>query len=84
MPRRYFPGWTQKQLEDSLNLVLEDRASGRVSTSLGVGDFSRGMAIEQSAASRIQMLTHDLALLDPCAYSVADVTPIDRTQIVFK
>ena len=79
MARRYFPGWSQERLEQKLDQVLEDLASGKTTTSWGAGDTSASKQVIRSLDAVRDELLNDLSILDPVSYPAADVRRVSVT-----
>lgn len=79
MARRYFPGWSVERLEQKLDQVLEDLASGKVTTSWSAGDTSTGKQIVRSLEQVRSELLNDLSILAPDQYPAADFKRVTVT-----
>ena len=79
MARRYFPGWSVQRLELKLDQVLEDLASGKVTTSWSAGDTSSSKQITRSLEQVRDELLNDLTILDPDKYPAAEVRRVTVT-----
>lgn len=84
MARRNFPGKSQTWLEARLEEVLDEQASGKVTSNWGAGDSNVGKTLDNrlDIQTRKNLLLYDLSLLDPDQYPPADVQPVKRTQAV--
>lgn len=81
--KKYFPGRELPWLEERLQELQEDEASGKVNTSWGMGDSNSSSQTSLSIDERKRRLLNDLSLLDPDKYPPADNIQISRTQIRF-
>lgn len=83
MAFRYFPAWTETQLETALTTALTQQASGQVVASGGAGSANFTANVQLDIDERIRRLLHDLNLVNPTDYPIADLLLPDRTRVGF-
>lgn len=72
-----------EELERELKGAQEDLSAGSTMTRAGAGDAQADSRVDKSPEERIKLLYKALNRLDAVRYPIADITPIDRTKIIF-
>lgn len=80
--RRIFVRATQVQLEQWLEWVEEEIATGKVNSGWSAGDTNANKWIDLSLPpmTRREMILNDLSIIDPTTYDAQDLAPIKRTR----
>jgi hypothetical protein len=78
-----FLGWSVEDLLRELRSAQEDLAAGASITRAGASDATSEQRIDKSPEERIRIILRALNRIDPDTYPIADITPTDRTRIVF-
>ena len=72
MAFRYFPTRAATWLVAELEKLEDELARGKTITSAGAGDANQSSAVQLGITQRMQMIKHDLVILDPDTYPPAD------------
>lgn len=81
--KRNFTGRDITWLEERLQEVQEEMASGKSQTSWGMGDSNSSSQVVVSLEKRKEMLEHDLSILDPDKYPPTLSVRNTRVRITF-
>lgn len=72
MPR-YFPSYTQAELEDELKKCQQELLAGKALIGAGAGDVSSTYVLQQDVMKRMRMIQYDLYQLDPTNHPITNI-----------